>query len=87
MKTVGNCRKTPQLFFISTFEYENQSENGKAEHENERELTENRVFRKQTNSSGIMSKNGQYMKNKYGIPPHSTKCITITKCMTLGLKY
>jgi hypothetical protein len=52
MKTVGNGRKTPQPFSTSTFEYENESENGKAGHENERELTENR---KRTNSSGIIS--------------------------------
>ena len=55
MKTVGNGRKTPQPFSTSTFEYENESESGKAGHENERELTEYREFRKRTNSSGIMS--------------------------------
>jgi hypothetical protein len=42
MKTVGNDRKTPQLFSTSIFEYENESENGKVGHENECELTENR---------------------------------------------
>ena len=55
MKTVGNGRKTSQPFSTFTFEYENENENGKAGHENERELTENRAFRKRTNSSGIMS--------------------------------
>jgi hypothetical protein len=44
MKTVGNSRKTPQPFSTFTFEYENESENGKAGHENERELTEYREF-------------------------------------------
>jgi hypothetical protein len=51
MKTVRNGRKTPQPFSTSTFEYENESENGKAGHENEREFTENR---KRTNSSEII---------------------------------
>jgi len=55
MKTDGNGRKTPRPFSTFTFEYENENENGKAGHENERELTENRVFRKRTNSSGITS--------------------------------
>jgi hypothetical protein len=48
-----NGRKTPQLFSTFTFQYEN--ENGKAGHENERELTEYREFQKRTNSSEIMS--------------------------------
>jgi hypothetical protein len=56
MKTVGNGQKTPQPFSTFTFEYENESENGKAGHENERELTEYREFRKRTHSSEIMSK-------------------------------
>jgi hypothetical protein len=55
MKTVGNGRKTLQLFSTFIFEYENESENGKAEHENERELTKYREFRKWTHSSEIMS--------------------------------
>jgi hypothetical protein len=46
MKMVGNGRKTPQPFSNFIFEYENESENGKAGHENERELTEYREFRK-----------------------------------------
>jgi hypothetical protein len=46
MKTVGNGRKTPQPFSTFIFEYENGSENGKAGHENERELMEYREFRK-----------------------------------------
>jgi len=37
-----NGRKTPKLFSTFTFEYENKSENGKAAHENERELTKYR---------------------------------------------
>jgi hypothetical protein len=37
MKTVG---KTPQPFYIFTFEYVNESKNDKAGHENEHELTE-----------------------------------------------
>ena len=36
--------KTPQPFSTFTFEYENESEYRKAGHENERKLTENRVF-------------------------------------------
>jgi hypothetical protein len=39
MKTVRNGWKTPQLFSIFIFKCENESENGKAGHENERELT------------------------------------------------
>jgi hypothetical protein len=39
-----NGRKTLQPFSTFTFEYENESENGKAGHENERELTEYREF-------------------------------------------
>jgi hypothetical protein len=35
----GNGQKTCQLF-STTFEYENESESGKAEHENEHELME-----------------------------------------------
>ena len=50
-----NGRKTPKLFSTFTFEYENESERGKAGHENEHELTEYQEFRKRTNSSGIMS--------------------------------
>jgi hypothetical protein len=50
---VGNNRKTPQPFYTFSFEYEN--ENGKAGHENERELSQYREFRKRTNSSEIMS--------------------------------
>jgi hypothetical protein len=50
-----NGRKTPQPLSTFIFEYENESENGKAGHENERELTEYQEFRKQTNSSEIMS--------------------------------
>jgi hypothetical protein len=49
-----NGRKT-QPFSTFTFKYKNKSENGKAEHENEREFTEYREFRKRTNSSEIMS--------------------------------
>jgi hypothetical protein len=37
-----NGRKTSQLFSTFTFEYENESESGKAGHENEHELTEYR---------------------------------------------
>jgi hypothetical protein len=55
MKTDKNNRKTSQPFSTSTFEYENKSKSGKAEHENEHKLTEYREFKKQTNSSGIMS--------------------------------
>jgi hypothetical protein len=50
-----NGRKTPQPFSTFIFEYENESENGKAGHENERELTEYREFRKRTHSSEIIS--------------------------------
>jgi hypothetical protein len=50
-----NGRKTLQPFSTFTFEYENQSENGKVGHENERELMEYREFRKRTNSSEIIS--------------------------------
>jgi hypothetical protein len=44
MKTVGNGKKTPQLF--STFTFGNENESGKTGHENERELTEYQEFRK-----------------------------------------
>jgi hypothetical protein len=50
-----NGQKTPSPFSTFTFEYENESENGKAGHENEREFTEYREFRKRTNSSEIIS--------------------------------
>jgi len=50
-----NGRKTPKLFSTFTFEYENESENSKAGHENERELTNYREFQKRTRSSGFMS--------------------------------
>jgi hypothetical protein len=46
MKTVGNGQKTSQPFSTFIFEYKNESENGKAGHENEHELTEFREFRK-----------------------------------------
>ena len=55
MKTVENDWKTSQPFSTSTFEYENENKSGKAGYENEHELTEYQKFRKQTNSSGIMS--------------------------------
>jgi hypothetical protein len=42
MKTVENGQKTPKLFSNFAFEYEN--ENGKAGHENERELMDYREF-------------------------------------------
>jgi hypothetical protein len=51
MKTVGNGRKTSQPFYTFIFEYENS----KIGHENERELTEYREFRKRTHLSEIMS--------------------------------
>ena len=51
MKTDGIERRTPQPFSTFTFEYENENQSGQTEHE----LTEYREFRKQTNSSGIMS--------------------------------
>ena len=50
-----NGWKTSSLFSTSTFEYENESESGKAGHENEHELMEYREFRKQTNSIVILS--------------------------------
>jgi hypothetical protein len=40
MKTNRNGWKTPKPFSIFTFEYENLSKSGKAEHENELELIE-----------------------------------------------
>jgi hypothetical protein len=52
---VGNGRKTSQPFSTFIFEYENESENGKVGHKNERELTKYQEFRKRTNSSEIMS--------------------------------
>jgi hypothetical protein len=39
-----NGRKTLQSFSTFTFEYENESENGKVRYENEHELTEYREF-------------------------------------------
>ena len=50
-----NCWKIFQSFSNFTCEYENESKNGKAGHENEHELTKYREFRKRTNSSGFMS--------------------------------
>ena len=72
-----NGRKPPQPFSTFTFEYENESENGKAGHKNEHELMK---YRKRTNSSRIMS-------NTVGIQKFNTEyrpveSITINKCMT-----
>jgi hypothetical protein len=39
-----NGRKTSQPFSTFIFEYENESENSKARHKNERELMEYREF-------------------------------------------
>jgi hypothetical protein len=50
-----NGRKTSQSFSIFTFEYENESESGKAGHETNTNLWNNQEFQKRTNSSGIMS--------------------------------
>ena len=50
-----NGRKISQPFSTFTFEYENERESDKAGHENEHRLTEYREFKKQTNSSIIMS--------------------------------
>ena len=47
--------KLINCFLLLHLKYENESENGKAEHENERELTKYPEFRKRTNSSGFMS--------------------------------
>jgi hypothetical protein len=44
MKTVRNGQKISQSFSTFTFEYENESESGKAGHENE--LMEYREFQK-----------------------------------------
>ena len=66
MEMDRNGRKTPQPFSTSTFEYENESKSGKARYENEHKLTEYRKFRKQSNSSGVMS-------NTVGIPKINTK--------------
>jgi len=66
MKTVGNGRKISRPFSISTFEYENENESGKAGHENEHELTEYQKFRKRTNSNEIIS-------NTVGIRKINTK--------------
>jgi hypothetical protein len=76
MKTVEHGRKTPQLFSISTFKYENKNENGQAVHEHELELTE---FRKRTYSSGIMSNTVGVRKLIRNI---DRSCVTLNKCMT-----
>ena len=47
--------KLLNYFLLLYLKYENESENSKAGHENERELTKYREFRKRTNSSGFMS--------------------------------
>ena len=47
--------KLLNCFLLLHLKYENESENGKTGHENERELMNYREFRKQTNSSGFMS--------------------------------
>ena len=52
MKTV---EKLLNCFLFLHLKYENENENGKVRHENERELTKYQEFRKQTNSSGFMS--------------------------------
>ena len=59
MKTVG---KLLNCFLFLHLKYENESENGKAGHENERELTKYREFRKRTNSSGFMSNTADIRK-------------------------
>ena len=52
METVG---KPLNRFSTFTFKYENESESGKAGHENEHKLTEYQEFQKRINSSGITS--------------------------------
>ena len=47
--------KLLNCFLLLHLKYENESENGKTGHENERKLTNYREFRKRTNSSGFMS--------------------------------
>ena len=68
-------RKTSQPFSTFTFGYENQSESDKAGHENERELTEYREFRKRTKkSSGIMSNTVGIRKINTEYRPVSSSC-------------
>jgi hypothetical protein len=74
-----NGRKTSQPFSTFTFEYENESESGKAGHGNKHELTEYREFRKRINSSEIMSNTVGIQKNQYGILTRKTKCTTMNK--------
>ena len=47
--------KLLNYFLLLYLKYENESENSKTGHENERELTNYWEFRKRTNSSGFMS--------------------------------
>jgi hypothetical protein len=52
--------KLLNCFLLLHLKYENENENGKAGHENEREFTKYQEFRKQTNSSGIYVEHGRY---------------------------
>jgi hypothetical protein len=62
MKT-ETVEKLLNCFLLLHLKYENESENSKAGHENERELTKYREFRKQT-------------KIQYEILTRRTKCMT-----------
>jgi hypothetical protein len=57
MKMVETVKKKKLLncFLLLYLKYKNESENGKAKHENERGLTKYQEFLKRTNSSGFMS--------------------------------
>ena len=77
-----NGRKPPQPFSTFTFEYENESENGKAGHENEHELTEYRSV-----ESITINKCMTHAHNNYQVHDQVQAHIIINKCMTLGLKY
>ena len=70
MKSVGNGRRTPILFSILYFEYERENGNGTVGNENENELI---VFRKRTNSSGVISNTAGERKFKYEIPIHGAQ--------------
>ena len=86
-KKICSCdfwvEKLLNRFLLLHLKYENENESGQAEHENKHELTEYLEFRKQTNSSGIMSNtigmrkfNTKYQPTVHSIKQVHTKYIT-----------
>jgi hypothetical protein len=69
-------KKLINCFLLLHLKYENKSENDKTGHENERELTKYREFRKRNQFEWIYVEHGRYTKTQYGIPTHRTKWMT-----------